>query len=676
MSATTTPSHGNTLSISTTTFYTAGEIGQALNFDGVDDGVNIGVIPTLHASSSDLTISAWIKPSKFVAGFQCIICNSNSGLSNVPWAMEFSVTTGRVSFGQAGVGSGTVRITNNTNLKKDVWYHVVAVRSFNSLLSWPTTLYINGVADGSGTLGRAGQSNQTVAIGKYGASASAYFQGAIDDVRIYNRALSATEVNQLYNSGISKFASSKSINATTTCIYSLSCGLVGYWTFDGKDMSNGRVLDKSGGTNHGNVINISTTTFYASGKIGQGFNFDGSNDYMDLGDVNAIDTSTSLSGCAWVKHDSITDDDVIFSKNNSTDDGFFFLRDDIGSVSGRTDMYKIYFAESSGTENIQIEGVSNSSPLSKWTFVCFSFIENTANGLRLYINGVEDANSPVSTVGIIGIDSGTQPLRIGMRSDAVWHHDGSIDDVRIYNRVLSSTEITALYNSGNSKYATSPNVNYTQSCFAGLSCGLVGYWTFDGKDMSNGRVLDKSGKGNNANLVSIATTTFYASGKIGQAFNFDGVDDQMIVNDSTSLNMSTTNSFTLSTWIMMEEFPGSYKPFIYKNDAPSLWWNGSGILFRPGGTVSQLIATPSPALKLNKWYHVVASYDGTNEKIYLDGVLIGQQTSVGTSGSNSDALYIGNGTAGNFFNKQMDDVRIYNRTLSEKEIKQLYNLGR
>jgi hypothetical protein len=73
---------------------------------------------------------------------------------------------------------------------------------------------------------------------------------------------------------------------------------------------------------------------------------------------------------------------------------------------------------------------------------------------------------------------------------------------------------------------------------------------------------------------------------------------------------------------------------------------------------------------------VVASYDGTNEKIYLDGVLIGQQTSVGTSGSNSDALYIGNGTAGNFFNKQMDDVRIYNRTLSEKEIKQLYNLGR
>ncbi len=677
MSATTTPSNGTMSNISTSTFYTSGKIGQALNFDGVDDAVLIGTVPALHASTSNLTISAWIKPSKVTVGALCIVCNSNTGGGIVPWALEFNSTAGRFSLAQAGAGSGTVRVVNNTTLKKDVWYHVVVVRTFVDTLNWPVTVYLNGVADGSGTIQRAGYAGQTIAIGKYGQINGNYFQGAIDDIRIYSRAMSANEVNQLYNSGISKFASSRPIISTTTCTDRLSCGLVGYWTFDGKDISNGRVLDKSGGVNHGNLVNIATTTFYTSGEIGQAFNFDGGNDYVEFGDVNVIDNATSLSSCAWVKHNSVTDDDIIFSKTNGTDDGIFFMRDDVGAGTGRTDMYKIYIAESSGTDNVYIEGANNSSPLGKWTFVCFSFTENAANGLRLYVNGVEDANSPASTVGIIGIDSVAQPLRIGMRSDTVWAFNGSIDDVRIYNRVLSSSEITALYNSGISKFAASPSTLNKSSCSFGPNCGLVGYWTFDGKDMSNGRVLDKSGNNNHGNLVSIATTTFYAPGRVGQGANFDGTDDYLLVNDSASLNMSTTNAFTLATWVMFKEFPGSYKPFFYKTNAPSFWWNesGSGILFRPGGTVSQLIVNTTPSIKLNKWYHLAASYDGTTEKIYMNGALIGQQTSVGTSGSNSDQLYIG-GYPGSSFKKQMDDVRIYNRALSDAEVRQLYSIGK
>ena len=69
-----------------------------------------------------------------------------------------------------------------------------------------------------------------------------------------------------------------------------------------------------------------------------------------------------------------------------------------------------------------------------------------------------------------------------------------------------------------SKISVSPNI-------LSLSNGLVGYWTFDGKDMRNGVVLDKSGNGNNGNLMNISTSTFYAPGKIGQAGNFDGGDD-------------------------------------------------------------------------------------------------------------------------------------------------------
>jgi hypothetical protein len=60
-------------------------------------------------------------------------------------------------------------------------------------------------------------------------------------------------------------------------------------------------------------------------------------------------------------------------------------------------------------------------------------------------------------------------------------------------------------------------VTATTSCNTGLSCGLVGYWTFDGKNIVNGVVKDMSGSGNDGNTVNIASSTFYAPGKIGQA---------------------------------------------------------------------------------------------------------------------------------------------------------------
>ena len=77
-----------------------------------------------------------------------------------------------------------------------------------------------------------------------------------------------------------------------------------------------------------------------------------------------------------------------------------------------------------------------------------------------------------------------------------------------------------------------------------LRSGLVGYWTFDGKDMLNGVALDKSGNFATGTLVSIATSTFYAPGKIGQGLNFDGVDDYVNIGAPASLNL--TSDYTLT----------------------------------------------------------------------------------------------------------------------------------
>lgn len=77
--------------------------------------------------------------------------------------------------------------------------------------------------------------------------------------------------------------------------------------------------------------------------------------------------------------------------------------------------------------------------------------------------------------------------------------------------------IFAGYNTASASFTISrPSTN---------NLGLVGHWTFDGKDVASGVALDSSGNGYNGNLINIATSTFYSIGKIGQGFNFDGTDD-------------------------------------------------------------------------------------------------------------------------------------------------------
>src|SRR3989344_375446 len=86
----------------------------------------------------------------------------------------------------------------------------------------------------------------------------------------------------------------------------LTDGLVGYWTFDGKDTNwaTSKTNDLSGNGNTGTMTSMSTTTSPVVGKIGQGLKFDGVDDYVNVGDVAAIDNSnTQLSISAWFKMD-------------------------------------------------------------------------------------------------------------------------------------------------------------------------------------------------------------------------------------------------------------------------------------------------------------------------------------------------------------------------------------
>jgi hypothetical protein len=156
--------------------------------------------------------------------------------------------------------------------------------------------------------------------------------------------------------------------------------------------------------------------------------------------------------------------------------------------------------------------------------------------MRLYIDGVLHSQD----ISVSFAYNGTANAEIG-RSDGTALWNGAIDDVRIYNRALSADEIKRLY-----KIGGTARIN---TSIPGPTNGLVGYWTFDGKDMSGVQAYDRSGNGNHGTLTNGPMRRI---GKIGQALEFDGSDD--LVNGIGGTSLNNLADITVSAWIKSYSF--------------------------------------------------------------------------------------------------------------------------
>ena len=207
-----------------------------------------------------------------------------------------------------------------------------------------------------------------------------------------------------------------------------------------------------------------------------------------------------------------------------------------------------------------------------------------------------------------------------------------------------------------------------------LNSGLVGHWTFDGKDMIK-NVADTSGQGNTGYMVAAATSSQQVAGVLGQGLKFNGTSQYVKVNDSSSLE--PTSALSISAWV---------NPTVSNPTDRGLFseWNGSAgfmMYLSSGklrcyvdGTNSQSIATLSTA---NKWYYLTCSWDGTTIRGYINGVLDGTAAYSAPSSVYLGFLEIGTylDRSNSILNGSIDDGRFYNRALSAAEVLQLYKLG-
>ena len=230
----------------------------------------------------------------------------------------------------------------------------------------------------------------------------------------------------------------------------LNAGLVGFWSFDGKDMSGDLSLDRSGQGNNGTLTN---GPLRVKGKLGQALNFGGSNDYVNIGAPSSLDNIVTKTISAWIYPRSVGESNAgrIMDKNQGGIAGWYFATcsDPDGgsrcSAAGSSNalLYEHNFA--SGSVGAWVTG-NNTLTLNAWNHVVVTYSRSsTANNPVFYINGVVRSGTSVGNqTGTAPSDTGLENT-IGNRTDTAATFNGLIDDVRIYNRVLTADEIKRLY---------------------------------------------------------------------------------------------------------------------------------------------------------------------------------------------------------------------------------------
>jgi len=183
-----------------TVSYAPGKIGQSFKFNGKNyDGINLGDVPDLNFSQdSEYTISAWINLADIVETWSSII------LLNYPCKSTeqgLVIDKNRVSFVMRDSYGITVNVTSANEISKNIWYHIVGVREINSS-DKILKLYINGKLAASAidtTSGQLSNSGPDYIGRRYSCPSNNPFNGLIDEISIYNGALSEAEIQEIYS---------------------------------------------------------------------------------------------------------------------------------------------------------------------------------------------------------------------------------------------------------------------------------------------------------------------------------------------------------------------------------------------------------------------------------------------------------------------------------------------
>jgi hypothetical protein len=256
------------------------------------------------------------------------------------------------------------------------------------------------------------------------------------------------------------------------------------------------------------------------------------------------------------------------------------------------------------------------------------------------------------------------------------------------NGISWTTVNTGLPTNSSPSFFTTMGTNLFLGCYGGgvwkrplsemittQTDGLIAYYPF------NGNANDESGNGNNGTNNG-ATMVVDRFGNASKAYGFNGSNAYIDLPESQSLT-SFTDQLTISGWVYMNAYPNSgwATPVVCSGNQNDYFFG----IYSDGRLYAHLYLSTGTngmdginVVPLNQWTQVTMTYDGVSLKYYVNGILDKTKAVAGTIGGSPQAeniaigAYLYNGNFTSYFNGSMDDIRIYNRALSNVEVSLLY----
>lgn len=646
--------------------WASSEVGTVASFDGVDDQFDISHNSSYNAGTTgELTVSAWVKFDNFSS--YRVIVSKDQGFTTREWVIYGNQTTGAV-VAQLFNSSGTAFTAISSSNTAGVWYFVSMVWDGTDL-----KLYLDGSI--AATTSAAITPKTTTEDVEIGYNGRFRHDGNVQNVRIYNRALSATEVATLYhrpwegtNYGTlwpySPPAPADATLSTDTAATSLMSGCVGWWPLtDGSGTTATDLVGSSNGTESGGVS-------WASSEIGTVASFDGVDDYFELGTASTLfagPTITATLTC-WVKP-STTSQIPIGNQYTSGERLYITTENSIWNIGFGS------YGWGTGT------GTGYSVATDEWTFLA---IVINSGSPTLYVNAQQSITNPTDTSVSLG-----GPFTIGAFLNAGSIFSGVTDpsetqNVRIWDRVLTNDEITLLYERpfegieyGDAFHYDPPApANLTPLTSDSINNSQIGWWPCT--DGSGSSLVDISSGSNDGTASGSAT---FATTSLGVAAEYDGSASFHWLADS----FSYTTDLTVSCW-MRSDGTGVEQPAFCKGRSNACTWflgtnSSDQIRFatKKGGSLHRI---DHDVASIADWHHLVLVQQATSPAIqaYVDGVSVYSGGNTGSLDSNSRIPIIGAGTTSTTtppsgvedFQGNVANVRIWSRALTADEVWSIY----
>jgi len=387
-----------------------------LDFDGTSDYVVVSDNAVLDQANR-LSLSVWIEPDDTPAGDEYILYRYNN--------YYIKINSSRKIVG--GLNDSTERVISTSTITCDgnTWTHIEMTYDKDAGGTNEIKLYINGVLDAVGDYSTAvSASDKKLYIGAGDLAGDNtpenWFDGQIDDVRLYQYARSASDVQLDYNEGLATHFGPVLKDCDTDPASCVDYGLVGYWNFD--EGTGQTAYDATDNSNNGTLTNGPVWT---RGKKNGALSFDGVDDYVDI-PLSATLSSQEMTGVAWIKVDTVPTE----KKGILTAGGYNFHMwlNPAGTIN---------FGAWTTLTNEEYTS-SKSFSFGVWRHIVV--VNRGATDTKLYVDG-----NLIDTFPLSGNLRDISFFNIGRHPGVSLNYfNDLIDDVRIYNKALTPDQTVVM----------------------------------------------------------------------------------------------------------------------------------------------------------------------------------------------------------------------------------------